>query len=303
MRKLGMDYDELKKINPGIIYCSICGFGHDALPEYASKPAYDMVAQAYSGLMSITGPYKCPPVRVGTSMGDIVAGHQAAIGILTALYHRQKTGLGQHVDISMVDGLVYTLENAVVRYTIDGEVPFPLGSMHPTITPFQGFEAKDGKFVITPMGNDNLFAGFCKVLGREDLIKNELFKTNKLRTQNRPALLEILEAEMKKRTAQEWLDALEAAGLPNSPINTIDQVVKDPNINHRKMIVTMEQPKVGPVTTAGSPFHLSETPGEVRTPAPLLGQHTKEVLKDWLGYDEAKIDKLLKEGVVISADN
>jgi len=299
MKKLGFGYDELKKMNPGIIYCSICGFGHDALPELASTPAYDMVAQAYSGLMSITGPLGGPPVRVGSSIGDIMAGHQGAIGILAALQYRQKTGLGQHVDISMVDGLVYTLENAIVRYTLENDVPVPLGSAHPTITPFQGFEASDGKYVITPIGNDSLWVKFCKVIGRADLTDHELYRTNGLRTKHRSTLIPIIEHEMKKRTAAEWIATLTAAGLPNSPINTIDQVVTDRNLHHRDMIVTVEQPKVGPVTMAGSPFRMSETPGTVHGPAPMLGEHTREVLSEYLGYDQARIDELVKKGAVI----
>lgn len=298
MQKLGFSYEKMQEINPAVIYCSICGFGHDALPEYASTPAYDMVAQAYSGLMSITGPIGGPPVRVGSSIGDIMAGHQGAIGILAALEYRRRTGRGQHVDISMVDGLVYTLENAIVRYTVDKDVPQPLGSMHPTITPFQGFQAKDGKFVITPIGNDSLWATFCKVIGRTDLTDHELYRTNGLRTQHRDTLIPILEKEMLRKTAEEWLADLNAAGLPNSPINTIDQVVSDKNLHHRDMIVTVDQPKVGPVTMAGSPFRLSETPGEVRTPAPLLGQHSREVLVEFLGYDTARVDALMADGTV-----
>lgn len=298
MKKLGFGYDELKRLNPGVIYCSICGFGHDSLPELASTPAYDMVAQAYSGLMSVTGPLGGPPVRVGSSIGDIMAGHQGAIGILAALEYRRRTGKGQHVDISMVDGLVYTLENALVRYTVEGEIPGPLGSAHPTITPFQGFEAKDGKFVITPIGNDSLWVKFCKVLGRDDLTADARFKTNGLRTNHRGELIPIIEAEMRKRTADEWMKALTDAGLPNSPINTIDKVVVDPNLLHRGMIAEVDQPRIGPMKMAGSPFKMSETPGDVHAPAPLLGEHTREVLSDFLGYGRAKIDGLLASGAV-----
>jgi len=302
MRKLGFGYDRLKEINPGVIYCSICGFGHDALPEFASKPAYDMVAQAYSGLMSITGPLGGPPVRVGSSVGDIVAGHQGAIGILAALQYKQKTGRGQHVDISMVDGLVYILENAIVRYTGQGILPQPLGSAHPTITPFQGFETSDGSWVITPIGNDSLWAKFCVVIEREDLVDHELYRTNGLRTQNKNTLIPILEVEMKKRTSVEWLKLLDAAGLPNSPLNTIDKVVTDPNLLHRNMIVEVDQPRIGSVTMAGSPFHLSETPGEVYSPAPGLGQHTAEVLSELLGYGDAEIQGFYRDGIVKTVD-
>lgn len=299
MKKLGFSYEELKQIKPDIIYCSICGFGHDALPAYASRPAYDMVAQAFSGIMSITGPLGGQPVRVGTSVGDIVAGHQGAIGILAALKYRNESGKGQHVDISMVDGLVYILENAIVRYTINGEVPAPLGSAHPTITPFQGFQTKDESWIITPIGNDALWAKFCKAIDREDLISKEEFVTNGLRTENRAALIQILEKEMLKKTTDEWIEVLDEHGLPNSPLNTVDKVVKDPNILYRGMMVDIDQPKVGKMTVTGTPFHLSETPGSVRTPAPLLGQHTDEVLGNYLGYSKEKLDELRKAKVII----
>lgn len=302
MRKLGFGYDRIKEINPGAIYCSICGFGHDALPEYAGKPAYDMVAQAYSGIMSITGPLGGPPVRIGSSVGDIVAGHQGAIGILAALEYRHKTGRGQHVDISMVDGLVYILENAIVRYTTSGDIPGPLGSAHPTITPFQGFATGDGTYVITPIGNDSLWETFCIVLRREDLIDHELYRTNDLRTQNRDQLIPILQEELLKRPGAEWLRLFDEAGLPNSPINTIDKVVTDPNLKHRGMMVQVDQPGVGAVTMAGSPFLMSETPGGVYGPAPALGEHTRQVLSDVLGYDAVTIETLHDEKVVFSPE-
>ena len=298
MKKLGFSYDELKKINPKIIYCSICGFGHDALPGYATRPAYDMVAQAFSGLMSITGPEGGPPVRVGTSVGDIIAGHQAVIGILSALHYRNISGRGQHVDISMVDGLVYILENAIVRYTSQNEIPEPLGSAHPTITPFQGFKTKDGSWIITPIGNDILWGKFCKAIEREDLTAHELYRTNPLRTENKKSLIPILEIEMAKKTSDEWLEIFSSSGIPCSPLNTIDKIVDDPNIKYRNMIVEFEQPGVGPVKTAGSPFHLSETPGGVYSPAPLLGQHTVSYLEEELGYSREKIEEILNEGVV-----
>ncbi|MBI9104579.1 MAG: CoA transferase [Spirochaetales bacterium] len=298
MRKLGFSYDELKKINPGVIYCSICGFGQDALPEYAQRPAYDMIAQAFSGIMSITGPVGGPPVRIGSSVGDIVAGHQGAIGILAALNYKRTTGEGQHVDISMADGLFYILENAIVRYTIDGDVPQPLGSAHPAITPFQGFESKDNSWIIVAAGNDALWEKFCNAIDREDLKDHELYKTNPLRTKNKPSLIPILEVEMKKKTTDEWIKLLDESGVPNSSLNTIDKAVADPNLKYRNMVVEVDQPKVGKITMAGSPFHLSETPGNVRTPAPLLGQHTAAFLESELGYSKEKIEKLFEGGVV-----
>jgi CoA:oxalate CoA-transferase len=216
MKKLGFGWEELQRINPRLIYASISGFGHDAPPEYASRPSYDMVAQAYSGLMSITGPKEGPPCRVGTSIGDIIAGHQAAIGIMAALMHRDKTGRGQHYDGSMVDGLFAVLESAVVRYTLTGEVPGPLGGMHPTITPFQALRTKDS-WIVTAIGNDTLWKRFCDLLGRGDLVDDPRFRTNPVRCDNKEELSEILGMEMKKKTTREWITLFEGADLPYAP--------------------------------------------------------------------------------------
>ncbi len=298
MKKLGFSYEEIKEVKSDIIYCSICGFGHDALPEYATKPAYDMVAQAYSGLMSITGPKGGPPCRVGTSVGDIVAGHQAAIGILSALWHREKTGEGQHVDISMVDGLVSILENAISRYTIKGEVPEPLGTAHPNIAPFQSFPTKDD-YIITPIGNDGLWEKFCEAIGKEELVDHPEFKNNRLRCENLGELVPRLEEVMKTKTTEEWIEIFEEYGLPYSPLNRIDDVVNDDNINYRNMIEEVEQPDLGKVEVTGSPFKLSKTPGEVETHAPKLGEHNEEVLTELLDYSQQEVENL-KENEVLN---
>jgi CoA:oxalate CoA-transferase len=297
MKKLGFGWEELQKINPRIIYASICGFGHDTLPGYDTRPAYDMVAQGYSGIMSVTGPEGGPPCRVGTSVGDIIAGHQAVIGILSALVYREKTGKGQFYDGAMVDGLFSILENAVARYTITGEIPQPIGSAHPSIAPFQGFKTKDS-WLITPMGNDNLWAKFCKVIEREDLIHEPKFETNPRRTRNRKELASIIETETVKRTTGQWCKLLEGAGLPCSPINDIKDICEDPHIRYRKMLIEIDQPRVGKMKIAGSPIRLSETPGSVYAPAPLLGEHSEAVLKEILGYAPADIDTLKVEGVI-----
>ncbi len=302
MSRLGFSYETIRDVNPRIIYASICGFGHDALPAYAQRPAYDMVAQAFSGLMSITGPEGGPPVRVGTSVGDIVAGHQCAIGIMAALRHRERTGKGQKVDQSMVDGLVSILENAVVRYTATGCVPQPLGTAHPAITPFQAFKTADS-WIITPVGNDTLWKKFCEAIQRPDLVEDPRFRTNPERTDHRPQLAEILQKELEGKTTNQWARIFEAHGLPFSPVNTIDKVVSDPNVLHRGMIAEIDQPGAGRMRITGSPFHLSETPGEVYAPAPLLGQHTHQVLVETLGYSDWKVESLRGEGAVHTSDD
>ena len=298
MRKLGFGWEELQAINPRVIYASISGFGQDTLPGYDTRPSYDMVAQGYSGLMSITGPEGGPPCRVGSSVGDIFAGHQAAIGVLAALLHREKTGRGQHFDGAMIDGLFTVLENAVVRYTINGEIPKPLGSAHPTIVPFQSFPTKDDSHVIIALGNDNLWKSFCKLIGREDLAEHPKFATNPLRTQHRKELEQVLIPEFRRRSRAEWLELLGKANLPHSPANNVKEICEDPHIAHRKMLVEVDQPGVGKMRIVGSPIRLSETPGEVYAPAPLLGQHSEEVLRTTLGYSAEDIRTLKDENVI-----
>lgn len=297
MPELGFGWAEIQKINPAIIYASISGFGRDTPPEYGSRPAYDIIAQAYSGFMSITGPEDGAPCRAGASIGDIFAGHQAAIGILAALIHREKTGRGQYYDGSMVDGLLSVLENAVVQYTIGHRIPKPLGSAHPSIAPFQTIPTRDGWMVIA-IGNDIIWERFCTAIGREDLSQQPEYKTNSLRSRNRKTLIEIVEKEMVKKTTRAWSRILERESIPHSPINNIKQVCEDPCINHRKMLAEMEQPQMGRVKIAGSPIRLSETPGEVYAPAPLLGEHTGEILKNLLNYSAGDISRLKEEGVI-----
>jgi CoA:oxalate CoA-transferase len=302
MDRLGFSYASCREINPRLIYASISGFGHETPPEYADKPAYDMIAQAYSGLMSICGPEGGPPLRVGTSVGDIVAGHQCAISILAALRHRDRTGEGQRIDHSMVDGLLYILENALVRYTVGGDVPKPLGTMHPSITPFQAFPTKDSWIVIA-VGNDTLWRRFCTALRRPELIEDDRFKSNESRTRHRDQLIPMIESLTRSGTTEHWLDVLRSAEVPCSPIHSIDQIVNDPVVGHRRMLATVDQPEAGPVRIAASPFHMSATPGEVYAHAPLLGEHTVEVLRDLLGYSGDSIRRLRKQRIVYSSED
>ncbi len=297
MERLGFSYEQASALNPRLIYASISGFGHDALPGYAGRPAYDMVAQAFSGLMSITGPEGGPPVRVGSSIGDIMAGHQCAISILAALWHRQQTGRGQRVDIAMVDSLVYMLENAVVRYTVSGQVPHALGTRHPTIVPFQAFETADD-WITVPIGNDELWLKYCQAIERPDLAADPRYATNPGRVEHVADLVPLLQEVMRSKTTVEWLDIMSRHELPCSRINTVDQVVADPNINHRQMVVEIDQPDIGRIKIAGSSFHMSETPGEVYGHAPLLGEHTAEVLTGILGYTPERVAELVAAGAV-----
>ena len=285
MEKFGLGYDELKKINPKIIYAACSGFGHSGPYQY--KPAYDIIVQAMGGIMSVTGPEGGEPSRVGASVGDIIAGLFTAYGVMLALFHRERTGEGQKVDVGMLDCQVAVLENAIARYVTSGVVPVPLGNRHPSITPFASFTAKDGH-IIVGAGNDRLWEKLCNILGHSELVKDPRFDSNSRRTANVKDLTVILNNIFIEKTITEWLEVLEKAELPCAPINTVDKIVNDPQIKARNMIVEIDHPVAGHLKMPGVPVKMSVTPGSVDTPAPTLGQHTAELLKEILGWDEQK---------------
>lgn len=289
MEKLGLGYDTLKEINPSIIYAACSGFGHTG--PYSKKPAYDVIVQGMGGVMSITGQENGEPTRVGASIGDITAGLFAVIGLLTALHHRNQTGEGQKVDVAMLDCQVAILENAIARYLASGKVPTPLGNRHPSITPFEPFKAKDG-YVIIAVGNDKLWEKFCNLIGRTELINDERFATNPARTENQRQLKAILDDVFPDKTVDEWLAALDGQGIPSGPLNTVDRVINDPQIKARDMIVETVHSVAGPVKMAGIPIKMSATPGAVENAAPLLGEHTEEILKEMLGLTSEQVAEL-----------
>ncbi|WP_371366697.1 Acetyl-CoA:oxalate CoA-transferase [Sporomusa rhizae] len=289
MEKLGLGYDTLKEINPSIIYAACSGFGHTG--PYSKKPAYDVIVQGMGGVMSITGQENGEPTRVGASIGDITAGLFAVIGLLTALHHRNQTGEGQKVDVAMLDCQVAILENAIARYLASGKVPTPLGNRHPSITPFEPFKAKDG-YVIIAVGNDKLWEKFCNLIGRQELINDERFATNPARTENQRQLKAILDDVFPDKTVDEWLAALDGQGIPSGPLNTVDRVINDPQIKARDMIVETVHSVAGPVKMAGIPIKMSATPGAVENAAPLLGEHTEEILKEMLGLTSEQVAEL-----------
>lgn len=292
MEKFGLGYDVLKEIKPDLIYAACSGFG--ATGPYVHKPAYDIIVQAMGGIMSVTGPEGGEPTRVGASVGDIIAGLFTTIGVMMALHHRGQTGEGQKVDVGMLDCQVAVLENAISRYLVSGEVPQPIGNRHPSITPFAGYTAKDGH-IIVGAGNDRLWEKLCHLIERTDLLADERFSTNLKRTQNVNEMKVILDAVFKVKTIDEWMEALEAAGVPCAPINTVDKVINDPQIKAREMIVELEHPVAGNMKVPGVPIKFSATPGSVDTPAPLLGQHTEEIMKELLGWDEEKTKAFFAE--------
>lgn len=289
MDKWGLSYEEVRKINPRLIYTSISGFGHSG--PYMKLPAYDIVVQGMSGLMSITGQEGGPPTRVGTSVGDLVPALLATVGILMALFSRTFSGEGQRLDIAMLDGLVAILENAIARTQVSGEVPKPIGSRHPSITPFDAFAVKDG-YIIVAAGNPKLFEDLCRILNRPELALDPRFKEYADRHKNEKELKPLLEQALAGYSRTEALALLSRAGIPCAPINTVDQVMADPQVQARDMIVEVEHPVAGILKLAGIPIKMSATPGIIKDPAPTLGQHTEQILKEFLNKTEADIAAL-----------
>lgn len=296
MEKLGVGYERLARVHPGLVYAAVSGFGQTG--PYRLKPAYDVVVQGMGGIMSITGQPGGPPTRVGASVGDITTGLFAAIGILAALRARERTGVGQLVDVSMLDCQVAILENAIARYEVSGQVPGRIGNRHPSISPFSSVPAADG-YLIVAIGNDALWEKFCRLVGREDLLADEAFRTNHDRTEHWDRLEGVLREVFAAKTVAEWLELLEGAGIPCGPIQAIDQVVADPQVRARGMIVEMDHPVAGRLPMAGSPIQLS-TGGTAGAPEPSpgLGEHTDEALAAWLGLDAEELAALRRDGVI-----
>jgi CoA:oxalate CoA-transferase len=284
MEKLGYGYDALKDKYPRLVYAAVSGFGHTG--PYAKRPAYDMIAQAMGGVMSLTGHPGGPPTRVGTSTGDITAALFTTIGVVTALYDRERTGRGQKVDVAMLDSQVAVLENAISRYVATGEVPGKLGSRHPSIAPFAAFATKDGHIAIAA-GNDDLWARVCKVLGREELTLDERFANNVARVAHVEAMAEEMELALSARPSKDWLAALEAAGVPSGPLNDVAGVMADPQVLARNMIVSSLDPEIGPIRMQGNPVKLSaHEDDKTRGPAPDLDADRAAIL-EMLGFGGA----------------
>jgi CoA:oxalate CoA-transferase len=283
MEKLGFGWETLHANYPRLIYAAASGFGHTG--PYSKRAAYDMVVQAMGGIMSVTGHAGQPPVRVGSSIGDITAGLFTAIGVNAALLHRANTGEAIKVDVAMLDCQVAILENAIARYAATGEVAGPIGARHPSITPFAAFEAKDAWFVIAA-GNDALFQKVCDVVGSPGLSKDARFKTNALRTENQAALAQLLGEQFAKKPAEHWLNAFDDAGVPTGPINKVDQVLADPHVRSRNMVVTATDPETGPLTMAGNPIKLSTfADPDTRVAAPRLDANRTAILKELAAFD------------------
>jgi crotonobetainyl-CoA:carnitine CoA-transferase CaiB-like acyl-CoA transferase len=292
--RLGLGYEELAAENPGLVYASISGYGQTG-PD-ANRAGYDAIAQARSGIMSVTGEADGPPVRVGVSSADLTAGMWAVIGILAALRERDRSGVGQWVDISLLDGSVSWLTYVAAGYFASGTRPPRYGSAHPTIAPYQGFTTLDGNLMLA-VGNDAIWRRFAPVAGLGELVDDPRFATNPLRVAHRDELLPLVAAAMAARTSAEWVEVLDGAGVPVGPIQTVDEVVNDPQVLARGMIGEVEHPTAGTLRTIGCPVRLTATPPQVRSAPPTLGQHTDDVLAG-LGVDAERVAALRASGAV-----
>lgn len=293
LRKYGLDYESLKAINPRLIYVSVTGFGQSG--PYSHKPGYDGIFQAMGGLMSVSG-HPQEPMKVGISMVDILTSFYATVGILAALRHRDRSGEGQHIDLSLLDCGVATLSHFAMNYLVSGEVPTRRGNGGFGGIPSQAFPCSD-KPIFIVAGNDKQFSAFCKTAGRMDLLDDPRFNATAARIAHREQLLPILEAIFRTKTRDEWLEQLDAAGIPVGPVNELPDVFANPQVRHRRMLVETEHPLAGPLKLLANPLNLSATPVGDYAPPPLMGEHTDDVLGS-LGLDTAAIAALRAQGVV-----
>jgi crotonobetainyl-CoA:carnitine CoA-transferase CaiB-like acyl-CoA transferase len=297
--RYGLGYKDLSAVNPGLVYCSVTGFGQTG--PYRERPGYDFMAQGMGGLMSISGePDEVPgggPMRAGVPVIDIFAGMYASIAICAAIAHRAVTGKGQHLDVALFDSCLALLANQGETYLATGENPKRIGNTHPTIVPYQVFRTADGAMILA-CGNDNLFGKFCAVAGCEALAKDSRFATNGDRVKNRDLLVPMLAETFLKRTTAEWVGALDAAGVPCGPINTLAQAFSEPQAEARGMKFKLPHPLAGEVPLIGSPMKFSGTPIRHELPPPVLGQHTEEILRGMLGMSSEDVARLRAAGAI-----
>lgn len=295
LKKYNLDYESLKAINPKLIYCSITGFGQDG--PYSKRAGYDFMIQAMGGLMSVTGEPDGQPMKVGVALADVMTGLYASNAIQAALLHRTETGVGQHIDLALLDVQVATLANQAMNYLVGGEPPQRLGNAHPNIVPYEAFATADSH-VILAIGNDSQFAKFCTLAGAPGLASDPDFLTNSQRVNNRQTLIPIVRKLMQQHDTQWWLENLAEQGVPSGPINTLDQVFENEQILHREMQVQLDHPAAGKVPSVANPVKFSETPIQYGQASPQLGQHTQKVLNEVLGMDDGEIDRLRSEKVI-----
>jgi crotonobetainyl-CoA:carnitine CoA-transferase CaiB-like acyl-CoA transferase len=297
LQKLGLGYQAVSARNPGIIYASISGFGQDG--PYRERAAMDLILQAESGMISITGEEGGSGVRCGTSIADMAAGMYAAYGIMLALRVKDKTGEGQYIDMSMMEGQLGLLNTMIASYGVDRELPKPMGTAYKALLPYQTLRTKTRDLAIA-VGSEKLWKVFCPAIGRPEMLTNPNFADNRLRVTHREELIGIVQEALLTRSYEEWEQIFLKAGIPVGAVNNIGQVVDHPQVKARGSLMEMNHPRSGPVMMAGPPVRLSRTPGSVRTPAPGLGEHTAEALHELLGIPAEEVARLAKAGVVVT---
>jgi formyl-CoA transferase/CoA:oxalate CoA-transferase len=298
LEKLGLGYEQARARNRGIIYCSVSGFGQDG--PYRERAALDLILQAESGMISVTGEEGGHGVRCGVSIADLTAGMYAGFGIVMALRVKDKTGEGQRIDVSMLEGQMSLLNVMISGFLADGEMPRPMGTAYKALLPYQTFRTQTRDLALA-VGSEKLWKIFCPAIGRPDLTDDPRFRTNRERSQNRAALIAILQEVFLTRSFEAWEAVLLEVGVPVGAINTIDQLIEHPQVKARGSIVDMAHPRAGPVRVVGVPVRLSATPGAVRTPSPRLGEHTAETLRSVLGLGEDEVARLIREQIVQQA--
>jgi len=295
MGRFGLDYDAVKAVSPKVVYCSISGFGQDG--PYRNRPAYDQIMQGVGGLMSITGEPDGEPQKIGIAVTDIGAGMWSAFAIMAALHHREKSGEGQYIDISMLDAQVAWLTYQAAFFFANGEAPKRMGAAHPTLVPYQAFMCNDGKYINVAVGSERIWGRFCQGMGREDLKDHPDYATNSVRVNHRGAMVSMLQEIFLTRPVAEWVEDLQAANVPCGPINDLADVFADPQVLARNMYLEMPHPTLGSIKQTGLPIKFSLTPGGLDRHPPLLGEHNQEILQS-LGYSDADVESLKEQSVI-----
>jgi len=299
LRQYGLDYASLKEANPRLIYCSITGFGQTG--PYATRAGYDFLIQGMGGLMSLTGrPDGAAgegPIKVGVALTDVMTGLYATVAVLAALAHRERTGQGQHIDLALLDVQIAALANQAANYLVGDEVPTRMGNAHPNIVPYQDFPTADG-YMIIAIGNDSQFASFCRTAGHPEWATDARFVTNPQRVKHREELIALIREVTLSRSTGEWVAAMDRAGVPCGPINSLDKVFADPQVLARGMRIEMSHPLAETVPLVANPIRMSASPVQYRTPPPTLGEHTEQVLKSWLSLGPAEVADLRQKNIL-----
>jgi len=295
LKKYGLDYESMERINPELVYCSITGFGQSG--PYAERAGYDFMIQAMGGMMSVTGEADGQPMKIGVALADVLTGLYASNAIQAALIHRQNSGAGQYIDMALLDVQVATLANQAMNFLASGVSPQRRGNSHPNIVPYQAFQTGDGHIILA-IGNDAQFERFCKLAGRGELAADARFRSNSDRVRYRDALVPQVATIMLQKSSADWLEALNAEGIPCGPINNIEQVFADPQVQHRGLQLELDHPDAGKVASVANPIKMSLTPVEYDRAPPLLGQHTDEVLTRLLGMDAQEVSRLKQDNII-----